>query len=65
VLNFIKIGQAVHVDLTVLKWPPSAILDFFKIQIFKRSERLTDPFCIVIPNFVKIGQTITEIWRFL
>jgi len=28
-------------------------------------ERLRDPFCNSVPNFVKIGQTVTEISRFL
>ena len=35
----------------------SAILDFGN-SIFLRSGRLRDQFCISIPNFVKIGQTV-------
>ena len=42
--------------------PPSWICE---IQFFQQSERLRGPFCISVPNFVKIGQTITEISRFL
>jgi len=32
--------------------------------IFYRSERLIDAFCISVPNFVKIGQTVAEKSRF-
>jgi len=38
--------------------PPSWILE---IQIFQRSARLRDPFCIIVPNFAKIGQCIAVI----
>jgi len=65
--NFIKIGQ------TVAKiWrfngfqdggrPPSWILE---IQIFQRSGLLGDPFCIIMPSLVQIGQTVHEISQFL
>ena len=32
---------------------------------FVTSDRLRDPFCISVPDFVKIGQTVAEISRFL
>ena len=54
-----------HVGLSWFsKWrpPPSWI---FEIQIFKRSRRLRDPFCIILPNFAKIGQSVAVISRFL
>ena len=41
--------------------PPSWI---FEIR-FLRSGRLRDPFCTTVPNFVKTGQTVAEISRFL
>jgi len=42
--------------------PPSSISE---IQILQRSEMLRGPFCIGIPNFVEVGQTVVEISRFL
>jgi len=32
-------------------------LGFVKFEFFKRSGRLRDPFCINIPNLVKIGRS--------
>jgi len=60
--NWIKIGQTVA-DIRRLNGfqnggrPPSSI---FKIQIFK-SGQLRDPLCIIMPNFVKISQTINYV----
>jgi len=54
-----------HVGLSCFsRWrpPPSWILE---IQIFERSRRLRDPFCIIVPNFAKIGQSVAVISRFL
>ena len=39
-------------------------LGFLKFN-FVTSDRLRDPFCISVPDFVKIGQTVAEISRFL
>jgi len=39
-------------------------LGFVKFEFFQLSGRLRDPFCVSIPNFVKIGQTIADISRF-
>jgi len=33
-------------------------LGFVKVEIFLTIGRLRDPFCISVPNFVKIGQTV-------
>jgi len=38
-------------------------LGFVKFKFFNGGIR--DPFCISVPNFVKIGQTVAEISRFL
>jgi len=38
-------------------------LGFVKFKFL--TERLRDPFCISVPNFVNIGQTVAEISRFL
>jgi len=64
--NFIKIGQTVA-EIWQFNGsqkggrPPSCICG---VQLFWRSERLRDPFCISVANFV-IGQTVTEISQFL
>ena len=39
-------------------------LGFVKFEIFLTIGRLRDPFCISVPKFVKIGQTVAEIPRF-
>jgi len=40
-------------------------LGFVKFEFFLTVGRLRDPFCISVPNFVKIGQTIVEIAIFV
>jgi len=65
--NFSKIGQTVAEIWRFNGFqnggrPPSWILE---IQIFQRSGRLRDPFCIILPNFAKIRQSIAVISRFL
>jgi len=52
-------------DLTVFKMAAVRHLGFLEIQIFLPSGRLRDPFCIIVPNFAKIGQSIAVISRFL
>jgi len=65
--NFIKIGQTVEEIWRFNGFrnggrPPSWILE---IQIFQRFGWLRDPFCIIVPNFAKIGQSDAVISRFL
>jgi len=52
-------------DLTVYKMAAVRHLGFFLIKIFYRSKWLRDPFCISVPNFVKIGETIAQKSQFL
>jgi len=54
-----------HDNLTVFKMAAVRHLGFVKFKFFKNSERLRIPFCISVPNFVKIGQTVADISRFL
>jgi len=37
----------------------AAILNFQKFKILT-----VVPMCVIVPNFIKIGQTVAEIWRF-
>jgi len=58
--NFIKIGQTVEEIWRFNGFknggrPPSWILGN---QIFQRSGWLRDPFCIIVPHFAKIGQSV-------
>jgi len=46
-------------DSTFFKMAAVRHLGFVKFEIFN-SERLRDPFCNSLPNFVKIGQTVAE-----
>jgi len=41
----------------------AAILDFQKFEIFT-DDPLWGPICVTVPNFIKIGHTVAEIWRF-
>jgi len=41
----------------------TAILDFQKFKILN-SLPCMDLMCITVPNFIKIGQMVVEIWRF-
>ena len=41
--------------------PPSW---FLKIRYFNGLSPVGGPICVTIPNFIKIGQTIAQIWRF-
>ena len=46
-----------------LRWRPSAILDFKKLEILTTHTLLRSK-CVIVPNFVQIGQTVAEIWPF-
>ena len=39
----------------IFKMAATAILDFQKFEILT---------VVILPNFIKIGQTVAEIWRF-
>ena len=39
------------------------ILDFQKFEIFT-DDPLQGPICVTMPNFIKIGRKLAEIWRF-
>jgi len=41
----------------------AAILDFQKFKILTVVP-LQGPICVILPNFIKIGLTVAEIWRF-
>jgi len=43
----------------IFKMAAAAILDFQKFEILT-----ADPICVIVPNFIKIGQAVAEIWRF-
>ena len=52
-------------DIAILpfyKMVVAGILDFQKFK-FYRLLRLVDPICVSLPNFIKIGQYVSEIWR--
>ena len=51
-------------DLTVFKMAAVRHLGFWKFK-FLTKRQLRDPSCIIMPNFVKMGQTVEEISRFL
>jgi len=36
---------------------------FSKIQNFNGLSTVGGPICVIVPNFIKIGQTVAEIWR--
>jgi len=38
-------------------------LDFQKFEILT-VDTLEGGMCVILPNFIKIGQTVAEIWRF-
>jgi len=43
----------------------AAILFFFeKNGNFNGVSPVGGPICVTVPNFIKIGQTVAEIWRF-
>ena len=42
----------------------AAILDFFKFE-FQRSVGSRGGMCVILPNFVKISQTVAKISRFI
>ena len=39
------------------------MLDFQKFEILP-VDTLEGGMCVILPNFIKIGQTVAEIWRF-
>ena len=41
----------------------TAVLDFQKFD-FLWTVHLREPICITVPNFIKIGHTVAEIWLF-
>ena len=41
----------------------AAILNFQKFKLLT-VDPLLGPMCVILPNFIKIGQTVAEIWRF-
>jgi len=41
----------------------AAILNFQKLEILT-AFRCTGPIRVIMPNFIKIGQTVADIWRF-
>jgi len=41
----------------------AAVLDFQKLGILT-ADPLYGVICVTVPNLIKIGQTIAEIWRF-
>jgi len=43
----------------------ASILFFFeKIGNFNGVSPVGGPICVTMPSFIKIGQTVSEIWRF-
>ena len=54
-------------DIAIFLWfsrwrqPPSWI---FKNSKFLRTIPCRGPMCVTMPNFIKIGRTVAEIWRF-
>jgi len=38
-------------------------VEFSKIRNFN-GRSAVGPMCVIVPNFIKIGQTVAEIWRF-
>ena len=42
----------------------AAILNFQKLEILTTFFRCRGPICVIVPNVIKIGQTVAEIWRF-
>jgi len=53
-------------DIAILQYSTmaaAAILDFQKFK-FLTADTLERPICVILPNFIKIGQFIAEIWRF-
>ena len=61
--NFVKIRhKRYHVRFfRLLRWPPSAILDFQIFKHFVTHQVGMANMCIALPNFIKIGQTVAEI----
>jgi len=39
-------------------------LEFSKIRNFNALFNVGGQICVIMPNFIKIGQTVAEIWRF-
>jgi len=39
-------------------------LEFSKIQNFNSRSAVGGSICVIMPNFIKIGQTVAEMWRF-
>ena len=47
----------------VFKMATAAILVFEKFEILTVCPR-RGPICVTVPNFIEIGQTVAEMWRF-
>jgi len=52
------------VIFVIFNMAAAAILNFQKIRNFNDLSAVGGPICVIMPNFIKIGQTIAEIWRF-
>ena len=52
-------------NLTVFKMAGVRHLGFVKFQYFNDLSGWQNPFCVSVPNFVKIGQTVAKISQFL
>jgi len=39
-------------------------LGFSKIRNFNGLSHVTGPMCVTVANFIKIGQTVAEMWHF-
>jgi len=50
-------------EKAIFKMAATAILNF-KISIFGHETAVWFTICCNVPNFIKIGQFFTEIWRF-
>ena len=65
--KFWKDRSKIVVEISWFLWfsrrrlPPSWIV---KNSKFYRSIRCKGPVCVIMPNFIKIGQTVAEIWQF-
>jgi len=42
----------------------AAILDFQKFEILMLGPLYGTHICVILPNYIKIGRTVAEIWRF-
>jgi len=57
----IRYHIAIFVGFSRWRPPPSR---FLKDSKFQRSIPCRGPICVTVPNFIKIRQTVAEVWRF-